>query len=206
LALLIVTLGVAVFVGVHLVPMMPEWRAALVARLGEGGYKATFSVLALAGLIGAIVAYRFTPHVPLWSSPEPLRALTALLMLAAVLLFAGAKGVPWFRRIVRHPMLWAIALLGIAHLLANGEPAGVILFGGLAAFGLAWQPLTDRRDAARDPAQWQEIRRTTSFWPFAKWHARSDPVTLRPLIIGAVVYVALVLLHPWLFGVPVLVG
>jgi uncharacterized membrane protein len=206
LALLIVTLGVAVFVGVHLVPMMPEWRAALVARLGEGGYKATFSVLALAGLIGAIVAYRFTPHVPLWSSPEPLRALTALLMLAAVLLFAGAKGVPWFRRIVRHPMLWAIALLGIAHLLANGEPAGVILFGGLAAFGFAWQPLTDRRDAARDPAQWQEIRRTTSFWPFAKWHARSDPVTLRPLIIGAVVYVALVLLHPWLFGVPVLVG
>jgi uncharacterized membrane protein len=206
LALLIVTLGVAVFVGVHLVPMMPEWRAALVARLGEGAYKATFSVLALAGLIGAIVAYRFTPHVPLWSSPEPLRALTALLMLAAVLLFAGAKGVPWFRRIVRHPMLWAIALLGIAHLPANGEAAGVILFGGLAAFGLAWQPLTDRRDAARDPAQWQEIRRTTSFWPFAKWHARSDPVTLRPLIIGAVVYVALVLLHPWLFGVPVLVG
>jgi uncharacterized membrane protein len=206
LALLMVTLGVAVFMGVHLVPMLPEWRAALVARLGEGGYKATFSVLALAGLIGAIVAYRFTPHLPLWSSPEPFRALTALLMLAAVLLFAGAKGVPWFRRIVRHPMLWAIALLGIAHLLANGEAAGVILFGGLAAFGLAWQPLTDRRDAALDPAKWQDTRRTTSFWPFAKWHARSDPVTLRPLIIGAIVYVALVLLHPWLFGVSVLVG
>jgi uncharacterized membrane protein len=206
LALLIVMLGVAVFVGVHLVPMMPEWRTALIARLGERGYKATFSVLALTGLIGAIVAYRFTSHVPLWPSPEPLRALTALLMFAAVLLFAGAKGVPWFKRIVRHPMLWAIALLGSAHLLANGEAAGVILFGGLAAFGFAWQPLTDRRDAALDPARWQETRRTTSFWPFAKWHVRNDPVTLRPLIIGAVVYVALVLLHPWLFGVPVLVG
>jgi uncharacterized membrane protein len=205
-ALLIVTLGVAVFVGIHLVPMMPKWRAALVARLGAGGYKAAFSVLALAGLIGAIVAYRFAPHVPLWSSPAPLRPLTALLMLAAVLLFAGAKGAPWFRRIVRHPMLWAIALLGIAHLLVNGEPAGVILCGGRAAFGLAWQPLTDRRDAALDPVGWEEIRRTTSFWPFAKWHARSDPITLRPLIIGTVVYVALVLLHPWLFGMPVLVG
>jgi uncharacterized membrane protein len=206
LALVIVAVGVAVFVGVHLIPMMPEWRAALIARLGEGGYKATFAVLALAGLIGAIVAYRFTPHVPLWSSPGPLRVVTALLMLAAVLLFAGAKGVPWFKRIVRHPMLWAIALLGVAHLLANGEVAGVILFGGLAAFGLAWQPLTDRRDAVLDPARWQETRRTTSFWPFAKWHARSDPVTLRPLIIGALVYVALILLHPWLFGAPVLVG
>ena len=206
MALVIVAVGVAVFVGVHLIPMMPEWRAALIARLGEGGYKATFAVLALAGLIGAIVAYRFTPHVPLWSSPEPLRGITALLMLAAVLLFAGAKGVPWFKRIVRHPMLWAIALLGVAHLLANGEAAGVVLFGGLAVFGFAWQPLTDRRDATLDPARWEETRRTTSFWPFARWHARSDPVTVRPLIIGAAVYVALVLLHQWLFGVPVLVG
>jgi uncharacterized membrane protein len=205
-ALLIVTLGVALFVGAHVIPMVPEWRTALVGRLGEAGYKATFSVLALGGLIGAIVAYRFTPHVPLWSTPEPFRAVTAVLMLAAVLLFAGAKGAPWFRRIVRHPMLWGIGLLGVAHLLANGEAAGVILFGGLAVFGFAWQPLTDRRDATVDPAGWQETRRTTSFWPFAKWHARSDPVTFRPLIVGVIVYVALVLFHRWLFGMPVMVG
>lgn len=206
MALLIVTVGVALFVGVHLVPMVPVWRAALVDRLGEGGYKAGFAVFALAGLIGAIVAYRFTPHAPLWPSPPPLRIITAILMFAAVLLFAGAKGVPWFKRIVRHPMLWGIGLLGVAHLLANGEVAGLILFGGLAVFGFAWQPLSDRRDAAVDPAAWAETRRTTSFWPFAKWHARSDPVTLRPLIAGAIVYVALVLLHPWLFGVPAFVG
>jgi uncharacterized membrane protein len=205
-ALLIVTLGTALFVGVHLVPMAPTWRQALTDRLGEGPYKAAFSLLALAGLIGAIVAYRFTPHLPLWSSPPSLRAVTAILMLAAVLLFAGAKGVPWFKRIVRHPMLWGIGLLGVAHLLVNGEPAGVILFGGLALFGFAWQPLTDRRHAALDPAGWQEVRRTTSFWPFAKWHARSDPVTFRPLIIGVIVYLALVLLHRWLFGAPAILG
>jgi uncharacterized membrane protein len=206
MALLIVTLGVALFLGVHLVPMMPKWRAALVVRLGEGPYKAAFALLALAGLIGAIVAYRFTPHVPLWSSPAPLRAVSAVLMLAAVWLFAGAKGVPWFKRIVRHPMLWGIGVFGIAHLLVNGEVAGVILFGGLALFGFVWQPLTDRRDAALDPAGWKETRQTTSFWPFASWHARSDPVTLRPLVIGAIVYIALVLLHPWLFGAPVIGG
>jgi uncharacterized membrane protein len=204
MALLIVTLGAALFVGVHLIPMLPTARTALLARFGEGPYKAAFSLLALAGLIGAIVAYRFTPHVALWSSPAPLRAVSALLMLAAVWLFAGAKGAPWFKRIVRHPMLWGIGLFGIAHLLVNGELAGVILFGGLALFGFVWQPLTDRRDAEVDPAGWQETRRTTSFWPFAKWHARSDPVTVRPLIIGTIVYVALVLLHPWLFGMPVI--
>ena len=206
MALLIVTLGVAVFLCVHLVPMLPRWRAALVGHLGERPYKAAFALLALAGLIGAIVAYRFTPHVPLWSSPEPLTALAAVLMLAAVWLFAGAKGVPWFKRIVRHPMLWGIGVFGIAHLLVNGEPAGVILFGGLALFGFAWQPLTNRRDAVVDPAGWKETRQTTSFWPFARWHARSDPVTLRPLVIGAIVYVVLILLHPWLFGAPVIEG
>jgi uncharacterized membrane protein len=204
-ALLIVILGVGLFVGVHLVPMVPGWRAALVARLGEGGYKGGFAVLAGAGLIGAIVAYRFTSHVPLWSSPPSLRIVTAILMLAAVLLFAGAKGVPWFKRVVRHPMLWGIGLLGIAHLLVNGDVAGVILFGGLAVFGFAWQALTDRRDAEIDPAAWAETRRTTSFWPFARWRAGGAPVTLRPLIIGAIVYVALILLHPWLFGASVIV-
>jgi uncharacterized membrane protein len=203
-ALLLVTLGVVVFLGLHLVPMVPGWRAALVGRLGEGAYKGGFFALALLGLIGAIVAYRFTPHVPLWPSAPALRIITGILMLAAVLLFAGARGVPWFKRIVRHPMLWAIGLFGLAHLLANGEAAGVILFGGLALFGFAWQGMTDRRDAAIDPAGWAETRRTTSFWPFARWHARSDPVTLRPLIIGVIVYVALILLHPWLFGAPVL--
>jgi uncharacterized membrane protein len=202
-ALLIVTLGTVLFVGVHLVPMVPGWRAALVGRIGEGPYKAVFALLSIAGLIGAIVAYRFTPQVVLWTSPGLLRVVSALAMLAAVWLFAGAR-VPWFKRIVRHPMLWAIGLFGIAHLLVNGEPAGVVLFGGLALFGFAWQPLTNRRDAAVDPQGWQEIRRTTSFWPFAAWHARSDPITLRPLIIGAVVYVLLVLAHPWLFGMPVI--
>ena len=204
MALLIVVLGVGLFVGVHLIPMVPGWRAALVGRLGEGGYKAAFAVVALFGLIGAIVAYRFTPHIQLWPSPPPLRVLTAILMLAAVLLFAGAKGVPWFKRIVRHPMLWGTGLLGAAHLLVNGEVAGVILFGGLAVFGFAWQGLTDRRDAELDPMGFAETQRTTSFWPFARWHARGDPVTLRPLIIGAILYVALILLHPWLFGAPVL--
>ena len=43
----------------------------------------------------------------------------------------------------------------------------MVLFGGLALFGFAWQPLTDRRDAPVDPEGWQEIRQTTSFWPFA---------------------------------------
>ena len=126
---LTLAVGVALFMGVHFIPMMPKWRAAFVGRIGERAYKLGFSVLGLSGLVGGF-AYRYTPHVPLWLSPPAIRILTAVLMLAAVLGFAGAKGAPWFKRVVRHPMLWGIGLLGIAHLLVNGEPPGVILFGG----------------------------------------------------------------------------
>jgi uncharacterized membrane protein len=202
MALMIVTLGVLVFVAVHWVPMEPAWRDALVARLGEGPYKAAFSILSLAGLIGAIWAYRYTPHVALWESPMALRVLTSVLMLGAVLCFAVAKA-PWGKRIARHPMLWGIALWGIAHLMSNGDLAGLILFGGMALFGLLWQGLTDRRDAATDPQDFEETRRTTSLVPFAKWGVRGDAVTVRPVVIGLVVYVILILLHPWLFGAPV---
>jgi uncharacterized membrane protein len=203
MALVIVTLGVLVFLAVHLLPMTPPWREALVGRLGRRPYEAGFALLSLAGLIGAIWAYRYTPHEPLWPSPPAARALTVLLMLVAVLAFALAKA-PWGRRIVRHPMLWGIGLWGVAHLLSNGDLAGLVLFGGMAVFGFLWQGLTDRRDAEADPEGFAEIRRTTSLVPFARWGARSDPVTLRPLLIGVVVYVVLILLHPWLFGAPVM--
>jgi uncharacterized membrane protein len=203
MALTIVTLGVLVFLAIHLVPVTPAWRLALVGRLGEATYKAGFALLSLASLIGAIWAYRYTPHVALWPSPPALRVLTMVLMLAAVLGFALAKA-PWGKRIVRHPMLWGIGLWAIAHLLSNGDSAGLVLFGGMAVFGFLWQGLTDRRDAEVDPQGFEEIRRTTSLVPFARWGARSDPVTVRPLLIGVVVYVVLILLHPWLFGAPVM--
>ncbi len=205
MALLIVTLGTLLFVGVHLIPVMPAWRTALVGRVGEGPYKAGFALLTAVGLVAAIWAYRYTAHAVLWQSPPPVRALTAILMLVAMFCFAGAKGTPWFKRVVRHPMLWGIGLLGVAHLLSNGDVAGIVLFGGLALFGFVWQPLTDRRDAKVEPAAFADTARTTSFWPFARWHARSDPITMRPLIAGAIVYVVLILLHPWLFGMPVIV-
>ena len=80
MALLIVTLGVALFVGVHLIPMMPAWRAALVDRIGEGPYKGCFALLSLVGLIGALWAYRYTSHAPLWPSPPGVRVVSAILM------------------------------------------------------------------------------------------------------------------------------
>jgi uncharacterized membrane protein len=49
MALLIVTPGVALFLGLHLIAMAPVWRAALVDRIGERPYKTGFSLVAFSG-------------------------------------------------------------------------------------------------------------------------------------------------------------
>ena len=58
-------------------------------------------------------------------------------------------------RITRHPFLWGIALWALAHLIANGRLADLILFGGLLVVALAG-PLSI--DAKRVRAQGEAYR------------------------------------------------
>jgi len=207
MALTIVIVGITLFVLVHLVAVLPASRAAIVELTGKKGYKLIFSLLAAGGFFGAIIAYRFTPHIPVWTPPPPLSVVTMVLMFLSLLCFVGSNNTPWFFRVVRHPMLWGIMLLGLAHLFANGERAGVVLFGGLLLFGLLWQVLTDRRDALVDSEQFASKQQTTSLLPFAKWNALGQDapdITIKPLLITVIAFVVVLLAHPMLFGVTVI--
>ena len=55
--MVLLILGLALFIGGHLVTTTREFRASLIARLGEGGYKGLYSVIALAGI--ALIAIGF---------------------------------------------------------------------------------------------------------------------------------------------------
>lgn len=207
MALNIVILGITVFLLAHLIPVFPTWRKAIVKILGPNAYKLAFSVIAAAGFFGAIIAYRYTPHIAVWTPAPALRGITLVLMFLSLLCFVGSANTPWFSRVVRHPMLCGIMLLGIAHLVANGERAGVVLFGELALFGLLWQFLTDRRDALVDADKFAAKKQTTSLLPFAKWNAvgKDAPVvTLKPILIAVIAFVVILLAHPYLFGVSVM--
>ena len=51
----------------------------------------------------------------------------ALILLAASFIPGNLK------RLTAHPMLWSITLWALVHLLANGDLAGLLLFGGFGA-------------------------------------------------------------------------
>lgn len=126
----------------------------------------------------------------LWYPPVWTRHLTLALMVPVfVLLVAAYLPTGHIRKRTRHPMILAVKLWAFAHLLANGDLASVLLFGGFLAWGVIDRISLKRRGDAGGAA-------------VASVAALSDAVAL---IAGLAIYVAFVLwLHPLLIGVPVM--
>jgi uncharacterized membrane protein len=143
-------LGLVIFLGVHSVRIVADdWRTRMRSRLGEGAWKGLYTVLAIAGFVLIVWGYGLARQqaVVLWSPPTGLRHLAALLTLAAFVLLAAAY-VPrnGIRARVHHPMVLGVKVWALAHLLANGTLADVLLFGSF----LVWAVLSFRAARRRD--------------------------------------------------------
>ena len=182
----ILVIGVAIFIGVHLVPTFSSFRSGLIDRIGAGPYKGLFSLGALLGLVLMVVGFGRAEFVPVWQPPSWGRHVPQVLMFPSFVLLAGANMRSNLKRFVRHPMLLGICLWSVGHLFANGDQASVILFGGLGGFALFDMWSANRRRAL------DSIQRVAF---------KFDVILLAA---GAVAYIALALLHPFLFGVAVL--
>lgn len=187
-------IGLAVFFGIHLVPTSPELRGGLVARYGEGAYKIVFSLVSLAGLILIVLGYHKLQVMPgknpvLWVPPTGLRHATLLLMLPAMVLLVAAYVPSRIRTMAKHPMLAAVKLWALAHLLANGDLASIILFGSFLAFAIY-----DRIS----------VKRRQSLGPLGvkQGTMAGDAIVI---VVGTALYFALLYWgHQALIGVPVL--
>ncbi|MFD1702626.1 NnrU family protein [Methylopila henanensis] len=181
-------LGLALFLGGHIFTRARGRRAALIARLGEGGYKGFYSLVSAAGLALVVYGYATAPFVPLWTPPAWTRHIPITLMLPAFILLVAAYLPGHIRAKAKHPMLAALKLWAAGHLAANGDLASVLLFGGFLAYGVVARILIKREarahgEPARGPAD-----------------GRNDVVAVA---LGAVVYALFgVFLHPILIGVP----
>lgn len=205
------TLAAIVFFGLHLLTVVPGLRASLRARLTPRGYRAVFSVLALASFVWMILAYNRAPYVELWTLGAWARLVPLAAMPVASVLITMVYAAPDQAKIVmRHPMAGAVALWGLAHILPNGDLASLILFGGFAAFVLLDMPLNDARVRREEPALWAERARTTSVMPFLAFAGgrtarfNGKRLLLRGVIPGLAVFLIVLFVHLHVFSVSAL--
>jgi len=218
-------LGVlAVFLIAHVIPALPAIRRPLRTRLGAGGFLAAYSVLSLLLFIWLIREALLAPYILLWfAGPWGHWFATVLMPLALMLLGASVLAPnplsiafvdrPWdparpgIVAVTRHPILWGLGLWGVAHVPANGNVVGLMLFGILGVFAFIGMAITERRRrTVLGEEAWQTLAGRTTVLPFAAilqgrapWP--TDPLTLTGAAAGLLA-AGLLLFggHIWLFG------
>lgn len=190
--MMLLIVGLIIFLGVHLLPTIPDVRDGLRARFGAGPYKVIFTVLSLIGFAIIIVGYHKMQLHPgknpvLWNPPVWTRHIALLLMLPAMILIVAANVPSRIRTAAKHPMLLAIKLWALAHLLANGDVASLLLFGSFLAYAIYDRISVKQRGALGPLGATQPSS------------ARNDVIVVAA---GTALYAALLLGgHTWLFGV-----
>ena len=172
------------FVGTHFLLSHPA-RGPLVGAMGERGFSAFYSVVALATFVWVVVAYRGAPATaPLWPVSDVLWATVTLVMFIASILFMGSlirnpalsnPGSPGRLppeaqgafAITRHPMMWAFALWGVCHIAVLPTRANIVLCAAIIILALCGAALQDRKKERLQPETWPRWESMTSYWPFA---------------------------------------
>ncbi|HBX96402.1 MAG TPA: NnrU family protein [Hyphomonas sp.] len=187
--------GLVVFFGVHLFSAFRSRKPGedLKQRIGYGPYMGLYSLISLIGLVLIIYGYDAARWMgSLYFAPSWGSHVNMALMLPA-LIFLVAANLPTGRikKALKHPMLVAVKLWALGHLLANGEWNSIILFGSFLAYAVIDRIAVKKRGDNGPPGD----------------VAVSNMGDIGALVIGTGVYVAFVFhLHQWLIGVPVVPG
>jgi len=129
-------LGILLFFGAHAFPIMSIKRDRLVARIGLGPYKAVYSLISLIGLGLIVYGMATGPYMIAYENPAWGQYATLGLMPISFILLVAAYVPCNIKRWTLHPMTLAILLWAGAHLLANGDRMGAILFGTFGIYAL----------------------------------------------------------------------
>jgi uncharacterized membrane protein len=148
MALLI--LGLAIFLGVHCVRIFADgWRTRMVGRIGLKPWKGLYALVSIAGFVILVIGFRQARQesTVLYVTPDWTKHVTAVLMMLAMILFV-ATYVPknWFKAKFHHPQLLSVKTWAVAHLLAVGVLADVVLFGSFLAWAVVLFAVSRRRD------------------------------------------------------------
>lgn len=187
--------GLVLFLGVHSTRIVADgWRTRMLDRLGEKPWKLGYTVVSLLGFALMVYGFGQARQAPEWVYVAPgwARHLNMPLMLASMILLAASHSPQsHFKVWLRHPMLWATVLWGVAHLMVRHQKHDAVLFGALTVWALVCLASCYARDA----------RSGTRYGP---------PVLKKTLITaaaGTAVYLVFVFgLHKLLMGVSPIAG
>ncbi|MBK1640525.1 NnrU family protein [Chromatium okenii] len=133
-------IGVLLLLGTHSVTIVaPQLRPAAVARLGVLGWQALYSLLSLLGfglLVWGYAAVHPTSPV-LYTPPAWTKHLALLLMLPVFPLLLATYLPGRIQIAVKHPMLLAVKIWAVTHLLVNGTLVDGMLFGSFLVWAIA---------------------------------------------------------------------
>ena len=219
-----VFIATAAFVGSHFIMSHPL-RAPLVKTMGEKAFSGLYSIVSFITFAWMIYAHHRAPVLTVWDDVAWARILAWVLMAPAVLLLVCglssdnptlgpvtsvtklAQGARGALAITRHPLMWAIGLWAVSHILSNGDAATLILAGGnfiLAVFGAMAIDAKKQRTLGEP---YRTFMAHTSFVPFLALAAGRTKLSAAELGwhrigIAVVLYVVLVYAHRWFAGVP----
>lgn len=213
-------MAMASFMLSHLLPRIGDLRGNLIKRLGRRAYFSIYGLVSLVLLGWVISAAGRAPYVELWPQAPWMRWVPFVATPIAFVLAACGLGValpdslgasrkrkydptnPGFAAVSRHPMLLALALWALAHLLPNGDLSYVLLFGLFALFPLIAIPAFDRRARNRDGQDafvGAPILSVRPVFDRAWWRQNARPFLMRSAI-GVLFWCVVLHLHAPVIG------
>jgi uncharacterized membrane protein len=183
-------IGLLLFLGAHVFVSRRGEREALIKKLGRGPYLGLFSLVSIVGLV--LIGYGFARYraeglIAVWYPPAWTRHIVVALMWPASIAVVAAYSPGNIKRVLKHPMLVGVKLWALAHLCANGDLGGMILFGAVLAWaGYDRITLKQRSDPGAPPIPVGGVR--------------NDIIAV---VVGTILYLALGLVfHPYVIGLP----
>ncbi|WP_394146838.1 NnrU family protein [Shewanella atlantica] len=178
-------LGMGLFIAIHLLPSQISFRQNLIDKMGRVPYLALFSLISVIGFILIVNGFGMTSKEQIWQPQTFARPLAHAIMPLVFILLISAYLNTHIRAKLKHPMLIATSLWALVHLLANGDLASAILFGGFLLYALADMLLAKPRE---------------SLVPKGQPKAKFDVIAV---VVGLMVYALVLRGHQTLFGVAV---
>jgi uncharacterized membrane protein len=149
-----------------------------------------FTLVSIVGLVligFGFARYRAEGLIPVWYPPAWTRQIVVAAMWPASIAVVAAYIPGDIKRVLKHPMLVGVKIWAVAHLCANGDLGGMILFGAVLAWAVYDRITLKRRSDPGAP-------------PIPLGGRRNDIIAI---VVGTILYLALgFVFHPIVIGLP----